>query len=182
MKEHSIVPASEEDRQQILDLYEEQKGKEFCPWAEDYPSNETIDFDLAREALFVMKDGGKVIAAISIDDDEAVNNLECWNRALYPGGELSRVAVTPSMQNKVIDTMLVVKERDGGLVGKLIGINPSNVTLNIVFCVIFLLFLFLLVEVGHSYYICNHIDKDLVKVIIPAITLSLGYIFGRGCT
>ena len=107
MNEHSIVPASEEDRQQILDLYEEQKGKEFCPWAEDYPSNETIDFDLAREALFVMKDGGKVIAAISIDDDEAVNNLECWNRALYPGGELSRVAVTPSMQNKGIVRMMM---------------------------------------------------------------------------
>ena len=53
---NNIILATEEDRQQILDLYEEQKGREFCPWDEDYPSNETIDYDLSRDALFVMKD------------------------------------------------------------------------------------------------------------------------------
>ena len=115
--EPSIVLASEEDRQQILHLYEQQKGREFCPWDEDYPSNETIDYDLSRDALFVMKDDGKVIAAISIDLDEDVNSLECWNRDLFPGGELARVAVTPSMQNKGLARkmmqhgMNVLKER-----------------------------------------------------------------------
>ena len=99
---NNIQLATEEDRQQILDLYEEQKGREFCPWDEDYPSNETIDYDLSRDALFVMKEAGKVIAAISIEVDEAVDNLECWNRDLFPGGELARLAVTPAKQNKGI--------------------------------------------------------------------------------
>ena len=103
----AIVLASEEDRQQILDLYEEQKGREFCPWAENYPSNETIDFDLSRKALFVMKEDGKIIAAISIDEDEDVNSLECWDRALFPGGELARLAVTPSRQNKGYARMMM---------------------------------------------------------------------------
>ncbi len=52
----------------------------FCPWDEDYPSNETIDYDLSRDTLFVMKDAGKVIATISIEVDEDVDSLECWNR------------------------------------------------------------------------------------------------------
>ncbi len=113
----SIVLATEEDRQQILDLYDEQKGKEFCPWDEDYPSNETIDYDLSRDALFVMKENGKVIAAISLEVDEDVDKLECWNRDLSPGGELARVAVAPSMQNKGIARKMmqhgmdVLKER-----------------------------------------------------------------------
>ncbi len=109
--------ASENDRQQILELYEEQKNREFCPWDEDYPSNETIDYDLSRDALLVMKESGKVIAAISIEVDADVDNLACWNRDLSPAGELARLAVTPAMQNKGIARKMmqhainVLKER-----------------------------------------------------------------------
>ncbi len=114
---NTIVLATEDDRQQIMELYEAQKGKEFCAWDEDYPSNETIDFDLARDSLFIIKEDGKVIAAISIEEDEAVDSLECWNRALFPGGELARIAVSLEAQSRGIGKMLmqhgmnVLKER-----------------------------------------------------------------------
>ena len=98
----NIVLATESDREQIMKLYEEQKGREFCAWDEDYPSTETIDFDFSRDALFVMKENDKVIAAISIEIDDDVDSLECWDRDLFPGGELARLAVTPSMQGKGI--------------------------------------------------------------------------------
>jgi ribosomal protein S18 acetylase RimI-like enzyme len=100
----NIVPATDSDREQIMNLYKEQLGREFCAWDEDYPSEDTIDFDLSRDALFVMKDDQKdsIIAAISIDLDENVEELECWNKDLFPGGELARLAVTPSMQGRGI--------------------------------------------------------------------------------
>ena len=112
-----IEMASESDREQILELYQEQKGREFCAWDEGYPSKETIDFDLSRDALFIMRENGRVIAAITLDLDENVEKLDCWNRDLLPGGELSRVAVACSMQNKGIaremmrHAMRVLKER-----------------------------------------------------------------------
>ena len=87
-----IILATESDREQILELYQAQKGREFCAWDEDYPSDETISFDLSRDSLFVMKENGKVIAAISIEEDMDVDNLDCWDRDLFPGGELARVA------------------------------------------------------------------------------------------
>ena len=102
-----IELATEKDRKQILELYELQKGREYCPWNEDYPSDETISFDLSRDALFVMRDGDRIIAAISIDEDEAVEKLECWNRDLFPGGELARVAVDPSMQGRGIGRLMM---------------------------------------------------------------------------
>ena len=102
-----IILATESDREQILELYQAQKGREFCAWDEDYPSDETISFDLSRDSLFVMKENGKVIAAISIEEDMDVDNLDCWDRDLFPGGELARVAVDPFMQSRGIGRQMM---------------------------------------------------------------------------
>ena len=52
--EYEIVMGTEEDRGVILSLYRAQLGREYCPWDEEYPSDETIDWDLSRDALFVL--------------------------------------------------------------------------------------------------------------------------------
>ena len=70
---------------------------------------EEIDFDLSRDALLVMREEGKIIAAISIDDDDSVNNLECWTAELQPGGELSRLAVSPDCQGKGLAKEMIEK-------------------------------------------------------------------------
>ncbi len=103
----NIVLASESDREQIMKLYKEQLGREFCAWTDHYPSEETIDYDLSRDALLVMKENDEVIAAISIDKDEDVERLEYWDKNLAPGGELSRLAVTHSMQGKGVARLMM---------------------------------------------------------------------------
>ena len=104
---YEILHAREEDRTDVLHLYKVQLGREFCLWDDEYPGNDTIDFDLARDALFIMKSGGKTVACISVDDDEDVDALECRNNELAPGGELSRLAVLPEMQNKGIARIML---------------------------------------------------------------------------
>ena len=105
--DYEIVIATEQDRNEILALYKEQIGKEYCPWDEEYPSNETIDLDLLRDALFVLKMNGSIKAAISIEEDEAVNQLPCWNNNLAPLGELARVAVLPEEQGKGLGRIML---------------------------------------------------------------------------
>ncbi|MCR5503736.1 MAG: GNAT family N-acetyltransferase [Lachnospiraceae bacterium] len=105
--EDKIIPATEEDRKEILALYTMQVGREFCPWDEDYPSNETIDYDLKRDALFVLKEGGVIKAAISVEEDEAVDSLTCWDESLAPEGELARLAVLPEEQNKGLGRIML---------------------------------------------------------------------------
>ena len=105
--DYRIVSAKEEDRDEILSLYQAQKGRPYCPWDEEYPSNETIDFDLARDALFVLKIGGCIRATVSIDEDEAVAQLPCWNRSLDPSGELARLTVMPDEQNKGLGRIML---------------------------------------------------------------------------
>ncbi|MCR5281912.1 MAG: GNAT family N-acetyltransferase, partial [Lachnospiraceae bacterium] len=100
MEKDIITLAVEKDREELLALYRAQLGREFCPWDEDYPGNETIDFDLSRDALFVMKRAGRIIGAISLEEDADVDALSCWNPALAPGGEMARLCVLPKLQNE----------------------------------------------------------------------------------
>ena len=105
--DYEIVIATEKDRNEILALYKAQIGREYCPWEEGYPSNETIDFDFSRNALFVMKINGSIKAAVSIEEDEAVDCLPCWNKNLAPLGELARVAVLPEEQGKGLGRIML---------------------------------------------------------------------------
>ena len=104
-----IEKATVKDKEEILKLYKSQLGRQYCPWNEEYPSMETIDFDLSRDALLIMRDSDKIVAAISVDDDEEVNNLECWTDELQPGGELSRLAVIPDCQSKGLAKEMIEK-------------------------------------------------------------------------
>ena len=104
-----IEKATAKDKDEILKLYKSQLGREYCPWNEYYPTMEEIDFDLSRDALLVMREEGKIIAAISIDDDDSVNNLECWTAELQPGGELSRLAVSPDCQGRGLAKEMIEK-------------------------------------------------------------------------
>lgn len=106
-RSYEIVPAEERDREEILALYKAQLGREFCPWNENYPSRETIDDDLSRDALFVLKQGGRILATVSIDEDEAVDSLPCWDGSLAPEGELARLAVCPEEQNRGLGRIML---------------------------------------------------------------------------
>ncbi len=100
--------AAKEDKMEILALYRSLAGTEFCAWTEDYPGEQDVDGDLARDGLFCLKDAkGTVIGTISIDQDEQVENLPCWSRELMPAAELSRLGVRTDYQNQGIARMLL---------------------------------------------------------------------------
>ena len=107
-----FTEASKDEAHEILALYRSLVGEEFCPWNEEYPSMREIGSDLARRSLFVMKEDGRIIAAISLDDDEEVEALPFWSRELVPGGELSRVAVSKDFQNRGIARQLMKRAMD----------------------------------------------------------------------
>lgn len=97
---HDIVLASPNDKGDILALYKTMLHGP-ADWNEYYPNEETIDSDMSRNALFVIKnDLGEIIAAISLDEDDEVDTLPCWDKSLEPSGEFSRICVRKDMQNQ----------------------------------------------------------------------------------
>ena len=105
--EYEIVMAAEEDKEEILSLYRTQIGREGCPWNEYYPSDEEINWDLSRDALFVLKESGRIKAAVSIEEDEQADAISCWNAGLAPAGELARLAVQPEEQNRGLGRIML---------------------------------------------------------------------------
>ena len=129
---YQITMATPRDSEGVLRLYREQIGREYCFWDEDYPGPDTIEADLARQGLFVMKNAaGEIIAAISVEEDADVDRLNCWTPALQPGGEYARLAVAPAFQNRglaqqmVIHILGVLKQR--GFKSVHILVNRENV-------------------------------------------------------
>ena len=97
-----ICLAKEKETEEILALYRTMLYGA-ADWNEYYPSEETIAFDLSRDALYVMKnESGEIVAAISIDQDEEVEQLDCWHKELKPVAEVSRLVVRKDMQNQGI--------------------------------------------------------------------------------
>lgn len=102
-----IVMATSEDSTEILALYRTMLYGA-ADWNEFYPDEETIADDLSRASLFVMKnENGEIIAAISIDKDDEVDALTCWDKLLQPSGEFSRICVRKDMQNQGIAKKMI---------------------------------------------------------------------------
>jgi len=107
-EELRIEMASAADRDEVMALYRLQKGREFCPWTEEYPAVENFEDDVAHDALFVLRTpAGRIVGAISIERDPDVDALPCWTPALQPAGEIARLAVHPEYQGRGLARRLV---------------------------------------------------------------------------
>ena len=72
------------------------------------------------------------------------------------------------------------KEKDSGIFGKLLGANPKNASIHIALIICILLLLFCCIDLIHSFNSGEKLTEEIWNLIFPVITLSLGYIFGKG--
>ena len=54
-----------------------------------------------------MKLNGRIKAAVSIEEDDVVDRISCWDKNLEPVGELARVAVLPEEQSKGLGRIML---------------------------------------------------------------------------
>ena len=80
--EYQFKKATQNDAREILALYQSVKGTPYCAWSDTYPGPQEIEYDLSREALFSLWDGDTLVAVITVDKDEQVEQLTCWSKEL----------------------------------------------------------------------------------------------------
>lgn len=126
-----FIKATEEDIEEIEQLYKNAIGTQGCTWSEDYPNEEITFGDCERGDLFCMKtETGEIIGAISVDKDELVDELTCWSKDLRPVAELSRLVVKENYQNQSVARALLqgaMEElRNRGCKGVHFLVSPGN--------------------------------------------------------
>ncbi|MEG1515492.1 MAG: GNAT family N-acetyltransferase [Clostridia bacterium] len=75
--------------------------------SQEYPSFETVEFDLDQNGLYVIRDEDAIVAAVSIiTQDELDEETVSWTRVLSTC-VMARLAVHPRCQNSGIGTRIV---------------------------------------------------------------------------
>lgn len=82
----------------------------------------------------------------------------------------------------IVNSIMKQKQQaqEGGWLGKILGTNTRNAVIHVGLIICIILVLVLVMDCMHAYCADKDINMDLVDIIIPVITLYLGYIFGKG--
>ncbi len=78
-----------------------------------------------------------------------------------------------------IESVTVIKQMESGKMGKLLGTKMPNMAVYSAFLLCCLLLLFAAIDMLLSCCSESSFSLELIKIIIPVITMSLGYMFGK---
>ena len=86
----------------------------------------------------------------------------------------------PAVQAQLIRSVEQSGRQSGGVLGRLLGTRPGNLAIHavLVLCAGLLLLVFL--DHIHAYRTRTTVNLELLNLVVPVITLSIGYIIGRG--
>lgn len=91
-----------------------------------------------------------------------------------------------SLEKEQKDIILVANNeirsqaQNAGWIGGIIGTNPRNASIHIALIVSVLSFFVCIVDLIRAIYEKDTISEKIWNALIPVVTASLGYIFGKG--
>jgi len=86
----------------------------------------------------------------------------------------------PAIQKQIICSINQSKDKTGGIMGKLLGNKPANLAIHAILILCLILLLLILIDNLYAYRTGTAINMELINIIIPVITLAIGYIIGKG--
>lgn len=98
------VSANELDA--VMDLYQSYIGTPGCTWDENYPNREILLDDYSSGGLYGLYIDDKLIGAISVCEENYLDELLCWNQACG-AKEIARVVISPQHREKHYGTLLL---------------------------------------------------------------------------
>lgn len=102
MTEKIMEKACREDADQILELYQKiVQSAVPTTWNQYYPTMEEIEFDLQAEGLYVLRQDGQAVAAVSlVEHDDLDDEPMDWTNG--KSCAMARLCVDPALQGQGI--------------------------------------------------------------------------------
>ena len=91
----------------------------------------------------------------------------------------SFLKLDPAIQKQIINAIKTDTEKSGGLLGKFLGTKRDNLAIHAVLIICLSLLLLIILDNLYAYITGAEINMELVNIIIPVITLAIGYIIGN---
>lgn len=99
---YAIERGQPRDAQAIYALYHSLIDMPYGTWNEEYPDFELVKEDLTRSEVFVMRDNGRLIAAIVNEDSDEFDGMAPWYGDVIRWAQLGRLGVDKAYQGKGI--------------------------------------------------------------------------------
>lgn len=90
------------------------------------------------------------------------------------------VNLAPQTQTSIIEAVHDDKGKGAGFVGKFLGVNTQNAAIHFAFIICLLLFALILITMIYAWVTNGTMNVELIGTFLSPISLSLGYIFGKG--
>ena len=100
MKNVIFRKADFSDTEKILALYDAVRGGSFCVWEAGYPNRERAEEDISSGGLYVLAQGGEILACASVEPETEDDDLPAWRICDGSHREVARVAVSSAHQGK----------------------------------------------------------------------------------
>lgn len=91
----------------------------------------------------------------------------------------SFLKLDPTIQKQIISTIKTDNEKSGGLLGKLLGTRRDNLAIHAILIICLTLLVLIIFDNLHAYFTGSDINMELINIVIPVITLAIGYIIGN---
>ena len=85
----------------------------------------------------------------------------------------------PDIQKNLIEKVTTFKQIESGKMAYFLGTKMPNMSIYSAFIICCILLLLTGIDLFISKICCKNLDLELIKIIIPVITMSLGYMFGN---
>lgn len=103
----SIEKANDGDSAEVFSLLRSLVGTPGCSWDEYYPSMELVRADIAAGAMFIIRIGGAIAACASVESDDEISTLDCFDKRIKNPVLLCRVASASAFQRRGLAHALV---------------------------------------------------------------------------
>ena len=101
-------PAEISDETEILSIYHSNIGLPGCTWDDDYPSTETIKYDISVDSLHCMTDDeNSLIAVASLGKFDELDDLSCWDKSVRNWCDLMRIGVRSDLHGQGYGSMIL---------------------------------------------------------------------------
>jgi len=101
----NFAKAAPADAEKILAFYRSLITEDNS-WDEEYPSMETIEYDLKNDGLYLLLDGSGIVSAVSIEFEDDIADMELpWSEG--PFCIFARLGVKKEYQGKGIAKLMI---------------------------------------------------------------------------